>query len=69
MTSKVYSIYDIKIALHPIFNAYNVKKAALFGSYVKGLTNQNSDVFDVSHIVPNSRISSEIAKDGVAIYG
>lgn len=99
MTSKVYSIDDIKIALNPIFNAYNVEKAVLFGSYVKGLANQKSDVdllidsklkglrfiglvedirlaldkevdvFDVSHIVPNSRISSEIAKDGVTIYG
>lgn len=99
MTSKVYSVDDIRITLNPIFNTYNVEKAVLFGSYVKGLANQNSDVdllidsklkglkfiglvedirsaldkevdvFDVSHIVPNSRISSEIAKDGVAIYG
>lgn len=27
------------------------------------------DVFDVSHISPSSRISSEIARDGVVIYG
>ena len=26
------------------------------------------DVFDVSHIVPHSKISSEILKDGVMIY-
>ena len=27
------------------------------------------DVFDVTHITPHSRISSEISKDGVVIYG
>ena len=26
------------------------------------------DVFDVTHIVPNSKISSEISRDGVVIY-
>ena len=26
------------------------------------------DVFDVTHIIPNSKISSEINKDGVIIY-
>ena len=26
------------------------------------------DVFDISHIVPHSKISSEILKDGVIIY-
>ena len=76
----------------------NVKKAVLFGSYVKGLANSESDVdllldsglrglkfvgliedvrsaldkdvdvFDSTHIVEGSRISSEIAKDGVVIY-
>lgn len=98
MTGKVYSIEDIKTVLKPVFNAYNVEKAVLFGSYVKGSANRNSDVdllidsklkglrfvglvediraaldkevdvFDVSHIAPNSRISVEIARDGVTIY-
>lgn len=26
------------------------------------------DVFDATHIIPNSKISSEISKSGVAIY-
>ena len=26
------------------------------------------DVFDVTHIVPNSKISYEISRDGVVIY-
>ena len=98
MSERIYSIDDIKEALHPIFTGYNVKKAVLFGSYGKGLANEKSDVdllldsglrglkfvgliedirlaldkkvdvFDITHIIPDSPISSEIQKDGIVIY-
>ena len=98
MCDTIYSIDDIKTVLHPVFVKYNVKKAVLFGSYVKGLANSHSDVdllidsglrglkfvgliedvrsaldkevdvFDETHIIPNSKIFSEISKDGVVIY-
>ena len=98
MCDTVYSVDEIKTVLFPIFVRYNVKKAVLFGSYVKGLTDKNSDVdllldsglrglkfvgliedvrlaldkevdvFDETHIIPNSKIDSEISKDGVVIY-
>ena len=98
MCDTIYTIDDIKTMLHPVFARNNVKKAILFGSYVKGLANSKSDVdlfldselrglkfvglieearsvldkevdvFDATHIVKGSRISSEIAKDGVIIY-
>ena len=98
MSDKIYTVDDIKAILHPVFSGYSVKKAVLFGSYVKGMANKKSDidllldsglkglsfvgliedirtaldkevdVFDVSHIVPHSKISSEILKDGVTIY-
>ena len=98
MCDTIYTIDDIKMALHPIFDKHSVKKAILFGSYVKGLANSNSDVdllldsglrglrfvgliedvrsalnkevdvFDETHIIPNSKIFSEISKDGVVIY-
>lgn len=98
MCDTIYTIDDIKAVLCPVFVRHNVKKAVLFGSYVKGLADKNSDVdllldsglkglkfvgliedvrtaldkevdvFDETHIIPNSKISSEIAKDGVVIY-
>ena len=98
MCDTIYTIDDIKAVLHPVFVKHSVEKAVLFGSYVKGLANQNSDVdllldsglrglkfvgliedvrsaldkevdvFDKTHIIPNSKISSEISKDGVVIY-
>ena len=98
MCDTIYTIDDIKAVLHPVFVKHSVKKAVLFGSYVKGLAKQNSDVdllldsglrglkfvgliedvrsaldkevdvFDKTHIMPNSKISSEISKDGVVIY-
>lgn len=98
MTEQIYSIDDIRNVLHPIFSGYNVKRAVLFGSYGKGIANENSDVdllldsglrglqfvgliedirtaldkdvdvFDVTHIIPHSPISSEIQKDGIVIY-
>ena len=98
MCDTVYTIDDIKAALHPVFVKHGVTRAILFGSYVKGMANQNSDVdllldsglrglkfvglmedvrsaldkevdvFDETHIIPNSKIHSEISKDGVVIY-
>lgn len=98
MCDKIYTIDDIKSALKPVFTSYNINKAILFGSYVKGLANEKSDVdllldsglkglkfvgliedvrtaldkevdvFDVAHIIPNSKISNEINRDGVLIY-
>ena len=98
MSDIIYTVDDIKAVLHPIFTGYNIKKAVLFGSYVKGMANKTSDidllldsglkglkfvgliedirraldkevdVFDVTHINPQSRISSEIQRDGVTIY-
>ena len=98
MCDIIYSIDDIKAALYPVFVKHSVKKAVLFGSYVKGMANQNSDVdllldsglrglqfvglieevrlaldkevdvFDETHIIPNSKIFSEISRDGVVIY-
>ena len=98
MCDTIYTIDDIKAVLHPVFVKHSVKKAILFGSYVKGRANRNSDVdllldsglrglqfvgliedvrsaldkevdvFDETHIIPNSKISSEISKDGVVIY-
>lgn len=98
MSDKIYTVDDIKTALHPIFSSYSVKKAILFGSYVKGMANSKSDidllldsglkgfsfvgliedirtaldkevdVFDVSHIAPQSRILYEILKNGITIY-
>ena len=98
MCDTVYSVDEIKTVLFPVFVRYNVKKAVLFGSYVKGLADKNSDVdllldsglrglkfigliedvrtaldkdvdvFDETHIIPNSKIDSEISKDGVVIY-
>ncbi len=44
MSDAVYSISKIKSLLTPVFDAYNVKKAVLFGSYAKGNAVQNSDV-------------------------
>ncbi len=94
----IYTIDDIQRVLYPVLNLHKVKKAVLFGSYVKGEATENSDVdllvdsglrglrfvgmmedirqalnknvdvFDITHITPNSKIYSEINKDGVTIY-
>lgn len=98
MCDTTHTIDDIRSVLHPVFVKHSVKKAILFGSYVKGLANSQSDVdllldsglrglqfvgliedvrsaldkevdvFDETHIIPNSKIFSEISKDGVVIY-
>ncbi len=44
MCDTIYTIDDIKSVLQPVFVKHRVKKAVLFGSYVKGLANQQSDV-------------------------
>ena len=44
MNNTIYTIEDIRVILHPVFARYSVKKAVLFGSYVKGLATQQSDV-------------------------
>ena len=44
MSDKIYTVDDIKTVLHPIFSGYSVKKAILFGSYVKGMANSRSDI-------------------------
>lgn len=43
---KIYTLYEIKKILKPIFKKYGVKKALLFGSYSRGEANINSD-FDL----------------------
>ena len=98
MGDTIYSVDEIKNVLYPVFVRHNVKKAVLFGSYVKGMADKNSDVdllldsnlrglkfvgliedvrsaldkevdvFDETHIIPGSKISSEIQKDGIVIY-
>ena len=35
---------------------------------VRSALDKEVDVFDESHIIPNSKIFSEISKDGVVIY-
>ncbi|MBR1567028.1 MAG: nucleotidyltransferase domain-containing protein [Oscillospiraceae bacterium] len=42
--NEVYSIHEIKAALSPVFSAYGVHSATLFGSYAKGAANSRSDV-------------------------
>ena len=44
MTNTVYSVPKIISLLTPVFEAYKIKKAVLFGSYAKGNAVQNSDV-------------------------
>ena len=98
MSDKIYSVEEIRRLVNPVLSRNNVRKAVLFGSYVKGSADEKSDVdilldsgltglqfvgliedirfalgkdvdvFDVTHIVPNSKISSEISRDGVVIY-
>ncbi len=98
MCDSIYSVDEIKNVLYPVFVRHNVKKAVLFGSYVKGMADKSSDVdllldsrlrglkfvsliedvrfaldkevdvFDETHIIPGSKISSEIQKDGIVIF-
>ena len=43
-SKKPYSIVELKQTLSPIFKKHKVKKAILFGSYVKGTADTRSDV-------------------------
>jgi len=44
MEQNIYTISQIRGALTPLFNEYGIKKAILFGSYVKGEANEESDI-------------------------
>ena len=44
MSDAVYTISNIQSILQPVFKAYNIRKAVLFGSYAKGIAEKNSDV-------------------------
>lgn len=44
MTTKVYSISDIKKMLSEILNNTDVQKAVLFGSYAKSTPTETSDI-------------------------
>lgn len=44
MTTKVYTISDIKKMLSEIFNDTDVEKAILFGSYAKNNPTETSDI-------------------------
>lgn len=42
--SGVYTVPQLKEVLRPVFNAYGIRKAVLFGSYGKGTPTAKSDV-------------------------
>lgn len=42
--NKIYSLNEIKTTLSPIFDAYGIRRAILFGSYAKGVATDKSDV-------------------------
>ncbi len=44
MSEQIYSIDDIREKLFPVFADYNISKATLFGSYVKGVATEKSDI-------------------------
>ena len=44
MNKQVYSLNDIKEILLPIFVAYPIRRAILFGSYAKGIQTPQSDI-------------------------
>ena len=44
MTSKIYSIDEIKSIVAPIAKSYGVGKVYLFGSYARGEANESSDL-------------------------
>lgn len=44
MIDMVYTVDDIGRILNPVFTSHKVRKAVLFGSYVKGEATENSDV-------------------------
>ena len=40
----IYEIQEIAQKLEPIFKSHGVKSAVLFGSYAKGVADENSDI-------------------------
>ena len=42
--SGTYTLPQLKKALMPIFDAYGIRKAVLFGSYAKGTATEKSDI-------------------------
>lgn len=44
MTTKIYSINDIKRMLNEVLNNTDVERAILFGSYAKNAPTKNSDI-------------------------
>lgn len=44
MSTKIYSIEEIKAMLYEILNNTDVEKAILFGSYAKQTASKNSDI-------------------------
>jgi len=44
MCDTIYTLEQIKAILHPVFKAYDVRSALLFGSYVKGEARAESDI-------------------------
>ena len=65
MPPAVYTVSQLQDVLAPVFKRNGVKKAILFGSYGKG---KDVDLFDVSHIEPDSLIDREIQATGVMVY-
>ena len=42
--SEVYTLPQLKAVLTPVFDAYSIRKAVLFGSYGKGTATAESDI-------------------------
>ena len=61
---------ELKSRLVPVFDAYGVRRAVLFGSFAKGTATEKSDVdlLDVTHVEKGSPIDREIRSTGVTIY-
>ena len=44
MSSRVYSIDEIRRIVQPIAKQYDISQVYLFGSYARGLADENSDI-------------------------
>ncbi len=42
--SEIYTLPQLKASLTPVFDAYGIRKAILFGSYGKGTATEKSDI-------------------------
>ena len=42
--SEIYKLPQLKHILTPVFDAYGIRKAVLFGSYAKGIATEKSDI-------------------------